>query len=163
MPKGKYQVQPPTAATPGKRPKLKGQPEDDETVAGSEPDLAMELDLESEPALTEDVTQACPDPPGPPSCPGPGLSRPWCSKTNRDLIIIWDGHSVCAHVHGFHPYFFVLAPPGFTKEQLGRLPAFFERAVQEDSKSKDTPKDCVLNVELMMKSTIYGFQVSSDA
>ncbi|TRY69344.1 hypothetical protein TCAL_17384 [Tigriopus californicus] len=69
-----------------------------------------------------------------------------------------EGHSVCAHVHGFHPYFFVLAPPGFTKNNLGDFRLSLNRAVQEDSKSKDTPKDCVLNVELMMKSTIYGFQ-----
>eukprot|EP00094_Tigriopus_californicus_P004597 TCALIF_04428-PA protein Name:"Similar to DNApol-delta DNA polymerase delta catalytic subunit (Drosophila melanogaster)" AED:0.10 eAED:0.10 QI:25/0.84/0.85/1/1/1/14/14/1086 len=182
MPKGKYQVQPPTAATPGKRPKLKGQPEDDETVAGSEPDLAMELDLESEPALTEDVTQAWPRPAWPAQLSGArtesalvfqqieidhylGHSMPGMPGAQSGQVPIMrmygvtqEGHSVCAHVHGFHPYFFVLAPPGFTKNNLGDFRLSLNRAVQEDSKSKDTPKDCVLNVELMMKSTIYGFQ-----
>ena len=29
-----------------------------------------------------------------------------------------EGNSVCAHVHGFKPYFWVRAPPGFTQEDL---------------------------------------------
>lgn len=27
--------------------------------------------------------------------------------------VTMEGHSVLAHVHGFHPYFFVKAPSGF--------------------------------------------------
>ena len=29
-----------------------------------------------------------------------------------------EGRSVCCHVHGFHPYFFVPAPKNFTKNNL---------------------------------------------
>jgi hypothetical protein len=28
------------------------------------------------------------------------------------------GNSICCHVHGFHPYFYVSAPKGFTKDNL---------------------------------------------
>lgn len=35
--------------------------------------------------------------------------------------VTMEGHSVMAHVHGFHPYFFVPAVPGFKEEDCNKF------------------------------------------
>ena len=37
-----------------------------------------------------------------------------------------DGNSICCHIHGFHPYFFIPAPTSFTQDHL---PAFRKETV----------------------------------
>lgn len=69
------------------------------------------------------------------------------------------GNSVCCHVHGFHPYFFVPAPVGFTKDNLRDFRVGLNQALVADIKNnRDNVKDAVLDVQLLNKSTIYGFQ-----
>lgn len=70
------------------------------------------------------------------------------------------GNSVCCHVHGYHPYMFTPAPPGFKKEHLSAFRAALNSAVMADMKSnKDDVVTAVLDVQLLNKSTIYTFQV----
>ena len=67
---------------------------------------------------------------------------------------------MCAHIHGFHPYFFIQAPDNFTKEHLGDFRKGLNEAIMADMKSnKEDIDEPVLNVEMVRKCTIYGFQV----
>lgn len=69
---------------------------------------------------------------------------------------------MCCHVHGFHPYFYVAAPPNFSKEQLPEFRSCLNAALLNDMRSnKEHLDELVLSVELHNKSTIYGFQVST--
>ena len=70
-----------------------------------------------------------------------------------------DGNSICCHVHGFHPYFYVPAPDKFGKENLRDFRIGLNNAVIADMKNnRDNVVEAVLDVQLMTKSTIYGFQ-----
>jgi len=69
------------------------------------------------------------------------------------------GNSVCCHVHGFHPYFFVPAPEKFNKENLRDFRMALNNVVVSDMKNnRDNITDAVLHVEILQKSTIYHFQ-----
>lgn len=69
------------------------------------------------------------------------------------------GNSICCHMHGFHPYLYAPAPSGF---QVSHLPGFrkaLNAALVADIKNNYLNiVDAVLNVELMEKSSIYGYQ-----
>ena len=70
-----------------------------------------------------------------------------------------DGNSVCCHIHGFHPYFYVPAPDNFSKEHLRAFRIALNNAVIADMRNnKDNLVDAVLDVQILKKSTIYGFQ-----
>lgn len=71
--------------------------------------------------------------------------------------ITMEGHSVVAHIHGFTPYFYIEAPPGLKQEKLSKIhKKIKELALAEDStKLVDEP---ILEVELVKKATIYGFE-----
>ena len=70
-----------------------------------------------------------------------------------------DGNSICCHVHGFHPYFYVPAPDKFSKDNLRDFRIGLNNAVIADMKNnRDNVVEAVLDVQLMTKSTIYGFQ-----
>merc|ERR1712223_329892 len=69
------------------------------------------------------------------------------------------GNSVCCHVHGFNPYFFVPAPDNFKKENIRDFRMALNSAVISDMKNnRDNVTDAVLHVEMLDKSTIYNFQ-----
>ena len=69
------------------------------------------------------------------------------------------GNSVCAHVHGFHPYLFIEAPAGFSHTDLRAFRIGLNDVVKKDMKSnKENVVDPVLNVEMMNKASIYKFQ-----
>ena len=70
-----------------------------------------------------------------------------------------DGHSVCCHIHGFSPYFYVAVPDQFDSSPCGELKSALNSALLKDLKSnKDSTSEPVLMVELVYKINIYGYR-----
>ncbi|XP_061892445.1 DNA polymerase delta catalytic subunit [Entelurus aequoreus] len=69
-----------------------------------------------------------------------------------------DGNSVCCHIHGFAPYFYVPAPSGFTPDHLGQFKRELNCAVLRDMRSnKDNISITVLAVDITRKENMYGY------
>ena len=76
----------------------------------------------------------------------------------RMFGITMEGHSVCAHIHGFTPYFYVPAPKGFPPDRCETFRKDLNDAVIRDMKSnKDSIVTAVLAVEVQMKESIRGY------
>jgi DNA polymerase delta subunit 1 len=70
-----------------------------------------------------------------------------------------EGNSICCHIHGFHPYIYVPAPAGFEPRHLPGFRKSLNAALVADIKNNYLNiVDAVLNVDMVEKSTIYGFQ-----
>uniref|UniRef100_A0A3Q3WUH5 DNA polymerase n=1 Tax=Mola mola TaxID=94237 RepID=A0A3Q3WUH5_MOLML len=68
------------------------------------------------------------------------------------------GNSVCCHIHGFAPYFYVPAPSGFTSAFLGEFQKELNSAVLRDMRSnKDDISVTVLAVDITRKENMYGY------
>ncbi|TKS91801.1 DNA polymerase delta catalytic subunit [Collichthys lucidus] len=68
------------------------------------------------------------------------------------------GNSVCCHIHGFAPYFYVPAPSGFTSNYLGEFKKELNSAVLKDMRSnKDNISVTVLAVDITRKENMYGY------
>ncbi|KAL4224603.1 DNA polymerase delta catalytic subunit [Mactra antiquata] len=69
-----------------------------------------------------------------------------------------EGHSVTTHIHGFTPYFFVPAYPGFNSDLSKQFMDGLNTAVMSDLRSnKEGINRAVLAVELVSKESIYGY------
>ncbi|XP_077476074.1 DNA polymerase delta catalytic subunit isoform X2 [Stigmatopora argus] len=68
------------------------------------------------------------------------------------------GNSVCCHIHGFAPYFYVPAPNGFTPNYLGEFKRELNSAVLKDMRNnKDNISVTVLAVDITRKENMYGY------
>ncbi|XP_060591908.1 DNA polymerase delta catalytic subunit-like isoform X2 [Ruditapes philippinarum] len=90
----------------------------------------------------------------------PGM--PGCTVGPTPVVrmfgITMEGHSVTAHVHGFTPYFFVPAYPGFSEDDCKKFMDALNTAVMGDLRSnKEEIVRAILGVELVIKESIYGF------
>lgn len=69
-----------------------------------------------------------------------------------------DGRSICCHVHGFSPYFYVALPAQFNATFCGPLKTALNQAILRDMRSnKQEITEPVLMIELVQKMNIYGY------
>ncbi|XP_069738764.1 LOW QUALITY PROTEIN: DNA polymerase delta catalytic subunit [Phaenicophaeus curvirostris] len=95
--------------------------------------------------------------------PPPGLpgAPPGPAPILRVYGVTEAGNSVCLHVHGFSPYFYVLGPPGLEVQHLGELQRELDAALLRELRgNKEGLKHPVLALELCRKQSIMGYQGS---
>ncbi|XP_071028760.1 DNA polymerase delta catalytic subunit-like [Oncorhynchus clarkii lewisi] len=87
---------------------------------------------------------------------------PGQSQGNVPIIrmfgVTGSGNSVCCHVHGFAPYFYIPAPNGFTSDHLSEFKRELNSAVLKDMRyNKDNMSVTVLAVDITHKESMYGY------
>ncbi|XP_044540698.1 DNA polymerase delta catalytic subunit-like, partial [Gracilinanus agilis] len=89
--------------------------------------------------------------------PAPGAA-PEAVPILRAFGVTDAGVSVCCHIHGFAPYFYVPAPPGFGPEHLSDLQRELNSAVSREQRGgKELKGPAVLAVELCARESMYGY------
>ncbi|KAJ8765388.1 hypothetical protein K2173_012085 [Erythroxylum novogranatense] len=68
-----------------------------------------------------------------------------------------EGNSVCCHVHGFEPYFYISCPPGMGPDDISRFHQILEGRMREVNRNSKAPK-FVLRIELVQKRSIMYYQ-----
>ncbi|PKA57109.1 DNA polymerase delta catalytic subunit [Apostasia shenzhenica] len=68
-----------------------------------------------------------------------------------------EGHSVCCHVHGFEPYFYISCPAGIGPDDISRFHQTLEGRMRESNKSSNVPR-FVKRVEIVQKKSIMYYQ-----
>nr|XP_021405708.2 DNA polymerase delta catalytic subunit-like [Lonchura striata domestica] len=84
----------------------------------------------------------------------PGWPHP--SPILRMFGVTGEGLSVCLHLHGFSPYFYVLAPPGASEAHLEPLERELEAALRREQRGgtpKSAPPKNVLGLQLVRKQS----------
>ncbi|RXG74084.1 DNA polymerase delta catalytic subunit [Armadillidium vulgare] len=67
------------------------------------------------------------------------------------------GNSVCAHVHGFFPYFYVTCPIGFKDKHILPFKESLNSAVLADSRAGKDLREAILGAEVVYKESIYNY------
>ncbi|KAL8541954.1 hypothetical protein ACS0TY_002988 [Phlomoides rotata] len=70
------------------------------------------------------------------------------------------GHSVCCHVHGFEPYFYISCPPGMGPDDISRFHQILEGRMRETNRNSKVPK-LVRRIELVQRRSIMYYQQQS--
>ncbi|KAM3702707.1 hypothetical protein ACJW31_04G044900 [Castanea mollissima] len=68
-----------------------------------------------------------------------------------------EGHSVCCHVHGFEPYFYISCPPGMGPDDISRFHQMLEARMKEVNRNSKVPQ-YVRRIELLQKRSIMYYQ-----
>ncbi|CAH9112554.1 unnamed protein product [Cuscuta epithymum] len=71
-----------------------------------------------------------------------------------------EGHSVCCHVHGFEPYFYISCPAGMGPDDISRFHQILEDRMKEANRSNRVPK-FVLRIEMVHRKSIMYYQQQS--
>nr|BAO20831.1 DNA polymerase delta catalytic subunit [Baculentulus morikawai] len=87
----------------------------------------------------------------------PGAQKGDCPIV-RMFGVTAEGNSVCCHVHGFAPYFYVPCPDGFNETHCKPFKDALNKAMLDDGQTrKDILVELVLAVEIVTKESIYYF------
>lgn len=73
-----------------------------------------------------------------------------------------NGNSVCAHLWGFEPYFYVQLPAGCKYEMIDVLKTELEKLALEKKKYKTKHVDFITRVEIVKKTTMFRYQTERD-
>ncbi|EDM07474.1 polymerase (DNA directed), delta 1, catalytic subunit, isoform CRA_a [Rattus norvegicus] len=93
----------------------------------------------------------------PPLPEGPPASRN-SVPILRAFGVTDEGFSVCCHIHGFAPYFYTPAPPGFGAEHLSELQRELNAAISRDQRGgKELSGPAVLAIELCSRESMFGY------
>ncbi|KAG2716179.1 hypothetical protein I3843_05G168600 [Carya illinoinensis] len=68
-----------------------------------------------------------------------------------------EGHSVCCHVHGFEPYFYISCPAGMGPDDISRFHQTLEARMKEVNRNGKVPK-YIRRIELVEKRSIMYYQ-----
>ncbi|KAL2498566.1 DNA polymerase delta catalytic subunit [Abeliophyllum distichum] len=71
-----------------------------------------------------------------------------------------EGHSVCCHVHGFEPYFYINCPPGMGPDDISHFHQALEGRMREANRNNKVPK-FVRSIELVQRRSIMYYQQQS--
>ncbi|KAB0396571.1 hypothetical protein E2I00_005850, partial [Balaenoptera physalus] len=132
-----------------------------------EEDLALMEEMEAEHRLQEqeeeELQSALEGAADGPARPLPGVPPP--SQDSVPVIrafgVTDEGVSVCCHIHGFAPYFYTPAPPGFGPEHLSDLQRELNAAISRDQRGgKELTGLAVLATELCSRQS--DFMVDTD-
>jgi DNA polymerase delta subunit 1 len=74
-----------------------------------------------------------------------------------------EGHSILAHIHGFLPYFWVKAPPGFTPEHAEKFKVTLNARVKAGLNARDMCEAPIVDVRLLARKSIMGYQFDAQA
>ena len=74
-----------------------------------------------------------------------------------------EGCSIVAHVHGFRPYFYAKAPPGFTPHDISMFSSSLSGRLKSSARANEQTQNPVLSIELVSRQSImhYNFQTQS--
>ncbi|CAL9748000.1 unnamed protein product [Musa acuminata subsp. burmannicoides] len=71
-----------------------------------------------------------------------------------------EGHSVCCHVHGFEPYFYISCPVGMGPDDISRFHQTLEGRMRESNRNSNVAR-FIKRVELVQKKSIMYYQKHS--
>lgn len=67
------------------------------------------------------------------------------------------GNSLVAHVHGFKPYFYVRAPPGFTQADIAPFRATLSARIKAKASAKDPINEPVVSMDMVVRQSIMNY------
>ncbi|KAJ1685857.1 hypothetical protein LUZ63_017247 [Rhynchospora breviuscula] len=85
-----------------------------------------------------------------PNCSGPAAIL-------RIFGVTREGHSVCCHVHGFEPYFYISCPPGMGPDDISHFHQALEGRMKDSNRNSNVPR-FVKRIELVQKKSIMYYQ-----
>lgn len=93
-------------------------------------------------------------------------------ESHKDLMSNWsgqaaiirifgvtaEGHSVCCHVHGFEPYFYISCPPGMGPDDISRFHQTLEGKMREANRNSRVPR-FVRRIDMVHRKSIMYYQL----